>query len=63
MINIVIDTLGGDAGFAPIVTGVAFALEEGLEFFPVLVGPSQELQQILNQRNIAPSLLYDLMIQ
>ena len=55
MINIVIDTLGGDAGFEPIVAGVASALEEGLCFFPVLVGPSQEIQQILNQQNIDPA--------
>lgn len=55
MINIVIDTLGGDAGLAPIVTGVASAIKEDLDFFPVLVGPSEQLQQILNQQNICPS--------
>ena len=55
MINIVIDTLGADAGLEPIVTGVACALQEGLEFFPVLAGPSQEIQRILTQHNIAPA--------
>ena len=55
MIHIVIDTLGADAGLEPIVTGVASALAEGLDFYPVLVGPTQQLQQILAQRNIESS--------
>ena len=55
MIKIVIDTLGGDNGFEPIVTGVANALAEGTAFFPVLVGPAEALERILTERNIAPS--------
>jgi len=55
MTKIVIDTLGADEGLNPIATGVACALTEGLDFFPVLVGPAQELERILTQHNIAPS--------
>lgn len=55
MTKIVIDTLGADDGFTPIVNGVACALAEGLDFFPVLIGPGKELQQILDQQNIASS--------
>ena len=55
MVKIVIDTLGGDYGFEPIVTGVADALAEGLAFFPVLVGPRDQLQPVLEQKGIDPS--------
>ena len=48
MTKIVIDTLGADAGFTPIVTGVARALAEKLDIFPVLFGPEKELRQILD---------------
>lgn len=48
MIKIVIDTLGADIGFAPIVTGVANALRENPDFFPVLVGPAEESKRILD---------------
>ena len=34
MIQIVIDTLGADMGFEPIVTGVAKALAKNRTFFP-----------------------------
>ena len=54
MTKIIIDTLGGDAGCTPIATGVAAALAEGLDFFPVLVGPRRELLPILEQYDIAP---------
>ncbi len=55
MIQIVIDTLGGDDGCKPIATGVAAALAEGLEFFPVLVGPRDVIQLIMEEQNIEPS--------
>lgn len=55
MIKIVIDTLGGDDGYKPIVAGVADALREGLDFFPVLVGPEAALRQVLEQKEIDPS--------
>lgn len=48
MTKIVIDTLGADAGLEPIAVGVAKALAEGLDFFPVLVGPVEELKPILD---------------
>lgn len=56
MIKIVIDTLGADRGLTPIALGVARALSDGIEFFPVLVGPFQELKQIFDSKNIDPSL-------
>ncbi len=55
MTKIVIDTLGADAGYEPIVTGAAMALEKGLDIFPVLIGPEQALQKIMTQRGIDPS--------
>ena len=55
MTKIIIDALGADAGFEPIVTGVANALNSGLDFFPILVGPAEKLQNILKQQNIAPA--------
>ena len=53
MIKIVIDTLGADMGLAPVVEGVAKAFQEGQEFFPVLVGPAEEIKAILDQRREA----------
>ena len=47
MIKIVIDTLGADAGLTPVVTGVAKALREGMDFFPVLVGPAQQIREMM----------------
>jgi glycerol-3-phosphate acyltransferase PlsX len=55
MTKIVIDTLGADNGFEPIVTGVAQALTEEPDFFPVLVGPAEESRHILAQWNIDTS--------
>ncbi len=55
MIKIVIDTMGSDLGFAPIVTGTAKALEQNLDFFPILVGPAAESKAILDQAGIDPS--------
>lgn len=55
MTKIVIDTLGADAGMEPVAVGVANALAEGLDFFPVLVGPVQELQAVLDRFNIDSS--------
>lgn len=55
MVKIVIDTLGSDMGYMPIITGVAQALAEGYDFFPVLVGPADSLRQVLDQANIDQS--------
>lgn len=52
MVKIVIDTLGADIGFAPIVTGIAQALKTDMAFFPVLVGPAAESQEILTREGI-----------
>ena len=52
MTKIVIDTLGADMGFEPIVTGVAKALAQQLPFFPVLVGPAEESKAILDRAGI-----------
>lgn len=55
MTKIVIDTLGADMGFAPIVAGVAKALTEKMDFFPVLIGPARETKQVLDEAGIAPT--------
>ncbi len=55
MTKIVVDTLGGDAGYEPIVIGVADALALGLLFFPILVGPGNAIRSIMEQRGVAPS--------
>lgn len=55
MKKIVIDTMGADMGSALIVTGVAKALKEIPDFFPVLVGPAAETETILSQEGIESS--------
>lgn len=60
MKKIVIDTMGADIGFATIVAGVAQALKENEDFFPVLVGPEADIQSILNDAGINPA-RYELM--
>ncbi len=41
MKKIIIDTLGADNGAELIINGVLSALKNGIDFFPVLVGPKQ----------------------
>ena len=55
MIKIVVDTLGADMGFTPIVTGIARALNKNIDFFPVLVGPETEVKAILDREGIDPA--------
>lgn len=55
MVKIVIDTLGADLGYLPVVSGVAKALKQGLEFFPVLVGPGEQLRSVLDGEGIDPA--------
>lgn len=55
MVKIVVDTLGADMGLAPIVNGVAMALSEIPDFFPVLVGPAGASEKILQEAGIDPS--------
>ena len=38
MTRILVDIYGADAGPAPILEGVATALQENTDFFPILVG-------------------------
>jgi glycerol-3-phosphate acyltransferase PlsX len=52
MYKIVIDTLGSDMGMETVVSGVAKALQQGLDFYPVLVGPEEEMGRILLQAGI-----------
>lgn len=49
MIKIIVDTLGADNGLEPIVTGVAKALASHPELYAVLVGPEDQLRQILDR--------------
>ena len=52
MTKIVIDTMGADMGFATIVEGVAKALKENSQFFPILVGPAEESREIMDKNGI-----------
>lgn len=54
MKKIVIDACGADAGLLPVVRGVAKALRQGIEFFPVLVGPESELKLLLEEAGVKP---------
>lgn len=54
MRKIVIDVNGADAGLLPVVDGTVKALNRGVEFFPVLVGPAEELKAMLTDRGISP---------
>ena len=53
MKKIVMDTVGADAGLQPVVDGIANALNRGVEFFPVLVGPAGQLETMMTQRGIS----------
>lgn len=53
MRKIVIDVNGADAGLLPVVDGTVKALNRGVEFFPVLVGPAEELKAMLTDRGIS----------
>lgn len=59
MKKIVIDAVGADAGFMPVVDGTAKALKLGVDFFPVLVGPADLLKTMLTDRGI-PENQYEL---
>lgn len=52
MKKIVIDACGADAGLRPVVFGVAKALGQGVEFYPVLVGPAPELELLLQEAGV-----------
>lgn len=52
MKQIVIDAYGADAGFTPVVQGIAKALAQGLSFMPVLVGPSDQLSHLMQEAGL-----------
>ena len=54
MKKIVIDACGADAGLLPVVQGVAKALRQEIDFFPVLVGPESELKLLLEEAGVKP---------
>lgn len=54
MRKIVIDTMGADAGLPPVILGTAKALKQGVEFFPVLVGPAPEIKELLDVAGVDP---------
>ena len=53
MLKIVVDIYGADAGIRPVVCGVAKALNQGIEFFPVLVGEANAITQLMDEAGIA----------
>ncbi len=53
MQKIVVDVYGADAGITPIVKGVAKALKNDEDFFPILVGPQKEIAAILAESGIS----------
>lgn len=52
MRKIVVDIYGADAGFAPIVAGVAKALKAGMNFVPVMVGEEAAICQLMERSGI-----------
>lgn len=58
MRKIVIDTYGADSGILPVIRGAALALHQQLPFFPVLVGPAQEICREMEVMGI-PSHAYE----
>ena len=54
MKQIVIDACGADAGLTPVVQGIAKALSQGMEFLPVPVGPSDQLEPLLKKAGLRP---------
>lgn len=53
MIKIVIDTYGADGGAEPIILGVAKALKNKIDFFPILVGDANQITSIMNEKAIS----------
>lgn len=53
MIRIAIDAMGGDFGPEPIIEGVLEALDEGIEFTPVLVGNKRVIKKFLPDRFVS----------
>lgn len=60
MIKIVIDTMGADMGLAPVISGVAQALRQKIDFFPILVGPEAELKAGMEREGI-PADAYEIL--
>ena len=58
MYKIVVDIYGADAGVAPVLEGVAKAIEQGVPIFPVMVGNKEEILSVFSAHNI-PSDKYD----
>lgn len=54
MKKIVVDIYGADLGEKPIVRGVAKAIKEGIEFFPVLVGNEKDIVALMEEEGITP---------
>lgn len=54
MLKIVVDIYGADAGIEPVVCGVAKALNQGIEFFPVMVGQKDAVTSLMEQAGIGP---------
>lgn len=53
MKKIVVDIYGADAGIEPVVKGVAKALNQGVAFFPILVGEEALITPMMEQAGIA----------
>ena len=53
MLKIVVDIYGADAGISPVVCGVAKALNQGIEFFPILVGEAKAITELMDEAGIA----------
>lgn len=53
MPSIVIDTFGADAGIQPVVCGVAKAMRQGIDFYPILVGETVAITELMEQAGIA----------
>lgn len=53
MKKIVVDIYGADLGEKPIVKGVARAIKEGIDFFPVMVGNAAVIAAIMEEEGVS----------
>ncbi len=52
MLKIVVDIYGADAGIEPVVCGVAKALNQGIDIFPVMVGEASAITALMEKAGI-----------
>lgn len=56
MRKIAVDVYGADDGISVVINGIAKAIKQGLYFFPVLVGPQEEIVREMTEKDIDKTL-------